>query len=368
MSDIATDSKKTAFHHYHVAAGARMVDFAGYRLPVQYDGITEEHLAVRNNVGLFDLSHMGEFEVSGPGALEFLQKMTTNNVAELQPGQIQYSCMTKPDGGIIDDLLVYRLPDRYMLVVNAANISKDFNWLRGHLDGGAALENRSEVISLLAIQGPNAQKLMSEVCDYDLDGMAYYTAATAEVCGREVLFSRTGYTGEDGFEIFVEPNDTEALWQGITEAGKKHDLKLIGLGARDTLRLEMKMALYGNDIDETTNPIEAGLSWICHLDKDFIGRDVIAKVKEEKPTRRLVCLEVEGRVVPRHGYDIVDGEEVIGRVTSGTQSPSLQRPIALGYVPRSRAKAGSTVQIAVRGKTFPATVVKPPFYKKASHR
>lgn len=368
MTDSTTDSKKTAFHNHHVAAGARMVDFAGYRMPVQYTGITDEHLTVRNKVGLFDLSHMGEFEVSGPGALKFLQTMTTNNVADLQEGQIQYSCMTKSDGGIIDDLLVYRLSDRYLLVVNAANISKDFNWLRDHLEGDAALENRSDVYSLLAIQGPEAQKLMTEVTDYNLDSMAYYTSATARICGREVLFSRTGYTGEDGFEIYIEPDDTEALWQGITEAGDKYDLKLIGLGARDTLRLEMKMALYGNDIDESTNPIEAGLSWICCLDKDFVGRDAIARVKEEKPARRLVCLELEGRVVPRHGYDIVNGEKVIGTVTSGTHSPSLQKPIGLGYVPRERAKSGSTVGIAVRDKTFPATVVKPPFYKKASHR
>lgn len=345
-----------------------MVDFAGYRMPVQYSGINEEHLAVRENVGLFDLSHMGEFEVSGSGALEFLQKVTTNNVAALEPGQVHYTCMTRPDGGIIDDLLVYCLPDRYMMVVNAANISKDFNWLRDHLDGRAALENKSDATSLLAVQGPNAQKLMAEVTDFDLDSMAYYTSATAEVCGREVLFSRTGYTGEDGFEIYIDPSDAEALWQGITEAGKKYDMKLVGLGARDTLRLEMKMALYGNDIDENTNPVEAGLSWICDLDKDFIGRDAIARVKEEKPVRRLVCLEVEGRVVPRHGYDIVEGEKVIGKVTSGTQSPSLQKPIALGYVPRKRSKSGSSVEIAVRGKTYPATVVKPPFYKKASHR
>lgn len=368
MSDASTDSKKTAFHDHHVSAGARMVDFAGYRMPIQYSGITDEHLAVRENVGLFDLSHMGEFEVSGPGALQFLQKTTTNNVADLQPGQIQYTCMTRPDGGIIDDLLVYRLPDRYMLVVNAANISKDFNWLRDHLEGDAALENRSEVISLLAVQGPNAQKLLSEVTDYDLDGMPYYTSDTAAICGRRVLFSRTGYTGEDGFEIYIEPDDTEALWQGITEVGRNQGLKPIGLGARDTLRLEMKMALYGNDIDESTNPIEAGLSWICYLDKEFIGRDAVAAVKKEKPARRLVCLELEGRVVPRHGYDIVEGDKVIGRVTSGTQSPSLQKPIALGYVPRNKSKSGSTVEIAARGKTFPATVVKPPFYKNASHR
>jgi aminomethyltransferase len=365
---MAKEPIKTPFYDFHVAAGAKMVTFAGFQMPIQYKGITTEHLAVRSNVGLFDLSHMGEFEVSGKDALAFLQKTTTNNVAALEIGKIQYSCMTTPEGGIVDDLLVYRLPDRYFLVVNAANIDKDFTWLQSCLFGNVQLINRSAETGLLAIQGPNAQKVLAKVTDYDLDSMTYYTFVVAKIAGVELLFSRTGYTGEDGFEIYIPPQHAAALWKGITEAGKEYDLELIGLGARDTLRLEMKMALYGNDIDETTTPIEAGLSWIVSFDKDFIGQDVIAKQKAEKPKRRLVCLELEGKVFPRRGYDIYDGGEVVGKVTSGTFSPSLRKPIALGYVPRVKSKVGSTVQVAIRDTMYPAVVVKPPFYKNASHR
>ena len=359
---------KTAFYDYHFAAGGKMVEFAGFKMPIQYQGITAEHLAVRNNVGLFDLSHMGEFEVSGPRALDFLQKVTTNNIAELEVGQIQYNCMTLPSGGIVDDLLIYRLPTDYMLVVNAANIDKDFDWLRSNLSADAELVDRSPLTSLLAIQGPNAEQVMSQITDYDLGGMSYYTWAEASVAGAKMMFSRTGYTGEDGFEIYIPPEHTDAVWRAVTEAGKKHNMELIGLAARDTLRLEMKMALYGNDIDETTTPIEAGLSWIVKLDKDFIGHDVLARQKEEKPKRRLVCLELEGKAIPRQGYDILDGDDVIGSVTSGTFSPSLQKPIALGYVVRRKAKSGTRVSIVIRNKTIPATIVKPPFYKNASHK
>lgn len=360
---------KTPFYDFHVAAGAKMVSFAGFHMPVQYKGITAEHLAVRNNVGLFDLSHMGELEVSGGDALAFLQKTTTNNVEALDKvGKIQYSCMTMPTGGIVDDLLVYRLEGRYLLVVNAANINKDFAWLQSHLFGDVQLIDLSTQTGLLAIQGPNAQKVLSEVTDYDLQNMGYYTSAIATIAGVEVLFSRTGYTGEDGFEIYVPPQHAATLWSAITKVGEKYELELIGLGARDTLRLEMKMALYGNDIDETTTPIEAGLSWIVSLDKDFIGKEVIARQKAEKPHRRLVCLELKDRSFPRHGYDIYDGGDVVGKVTSGTFSPSLKKPIAMGYVPLAKSKAGSTVEIAIRDKRYQAVVVKPPFYKKASHR
>ncbi len=366
---MATEPIKTPFYNFHVAAGAKMVTFAGFRMPVQFKGITAEHLAVRNNVGLFDLSHMGEFEVSGKDALAFLQKTTTNNVAALdEVGKIQYSCMTNPKGGIVDDLLVYRLQDSYFLVVNAANIDKDFAWLQSHVFGEVRLVNLSAETGLLAIQGPRAQKVLAEVTDYNLDDMAFYTSATAKIAGVELVFSRTGYTGEDGFEIYIPPQHAGTLWNGITKAGKKYDLELIGLGARDTLRLEMKMALYGNDIDETTTPVEAGLSWIVSFDKDFIGKDVIAKQKAEKPQQRLACLELEGRALPRHGHEIYDGGEVVGRVTSGTFSPSLKKPIALGYLPRIKSKVGSTVEIAIRDGRFPAVVVKPPFYKDGTHR
>jgi aminomethyltransferase len=369
MSAHSAEITRTPFHDFHVDAGARMVDFAGFRMPVQYKGITAEHLAVRDNIGLFDLSHMGEFEVTGSDALAFLQKTTTNDVSALaEPGTIQYSCMTLEDGGIVDDLLVYRLQDRYMLVVNAANIRKDFDWLSSHLEGEVQLVDRSQDIGLLAIQGPNAEGLMAELTDFDLSTMPYYAATVAPVAGVDVLFSRTGYTGEDGFELYISNDKCTELWAAVTKAGSEHGMELIGLGARDTLRLEMKMALYGNDIDETTTPIEAGLAWIVRLNKEFIGRDVIARQREEKPDRRLVCLELDGRAVPRPGFAIVDGEKEVGRVTSGTFSPSLQKPIALAYVPRTDSKSGSVVEIDIRGKRLPATVVKPPFYKNASHK
>lgn len=369
MTTTNLTSIKTPFYDRHVEAGAKMVEFAGFLMPVQYAGITFEHLAVRDNVGLFDLSHMGEFEVTGAGALDFLQQMTTNNPAKLEIGQIQYTCMPYPDGGIVDDLLIYRMDEQaYLLVVNASNLQKDFNWLESHRDGDVKLVDRSSELGLLAIQGPNAQKLMQKLTDYDLESMPYYTHVTTEVAGVELLFSRTGYTGEDGFEMYIPNEQCDTLWQAVVAAGKEHDLAFIGLGARDTLRLEMKMTLYGNDIDKTTSPVEAGLSWIVDFDTEFIGKDVILAQKLEKPKRRLVCFEVEGRSVPRHGYDIYDGEDKIGTVTSGTFSPSLQKPIALGYVPRLKGKIGRTVEIGVRDRRLVATVVKPPFYKKASHR
>ncbi|MDF1543483.1 MAG: glycine cleavage system aminomethyltransferase GcvT [bacterium] len=369
MTNATTDTiKKTPFYDKHVAAGAKMVEFAGYHMPIQYQGITAEHLAVRENIGLFDLTHMGEFEVSGEGATAYLQKVTTNNVEALAIGQIQYSCMTLPTGGIVDDLLVYRLEDSYLLIVNASNLQKDFDWLSSQLDPEVQLTNLSDQTALLAIQGPNAQKLMAELTDYDLDEMKYYTWAIAEIAGVDLLFSRTGYTGEDGFEIYMTYEQAETIWKEILEKGKKHGLELIGLGARDSLRLEMKMALYGNDIDESTTPIEASLGWIVHLDKEFIGKEVIAMQKAEKPSRRLVCLELEGRAFPRKGYDVIVNGEAAGKLTSGTFSPSLQKPIAMAYVPRSHTKSGSEVEVEIRGKKIAATVVKPPFYKNASHK
>lgn len=365
MSDSTESLKRTPYTDFHIAAGAKMVSFAGYYMPLQYTSIIDEHKAVRGNVGLFDLTHMGEFEVTGPGALDFLQAVTTNDVASLEPNQIQYSCMTYPDGGIVDDLLVYNLGDRFLLVVNAANIAKDFAWLQDHLIDGATVTDRSDEISLLAIQGPNAQKLLQELTPFNLDDLRYYHSVEAEVAGRNILFSRTGYTGEDGFELYI-PNAAGAhFWDAIMKTGKKYDLALIGLGARDTLRLEMKMALYGNDIDKTTNPIEAGLGWIVKLKKgDFIGSDVIRRVKEQKPSRKLVCLVLAGKAFPRHGYDIYDGDEKIGFVTSGTVSPSLGVPIAMGYVPGRLSQPGDTVEIDIRGRRFTADVIKPPFYKR----
>lgn len=365
MTASADNLKRTPYTDYHIAAGAKMVPFAGYLMPVQYTGIIEEHLAVRKNVGLFDLTHMGEFEVTGPNALKFLQSVTTNDVAALAVNQIQYSCLPYPDGGLVDDLLVYHLPDKYLLVVNAANLDKDLAWLKEHLIAGVNLVNRSDEISLLAIQGPNAAKVMADLTSYDLESVKYYWAAEAEVAGKKILFSRTGYTGEDGFELYI-PNALGAhFWKAVLEAGEKYNLMLIGLGARDSLRLEMKMALYGNDIDQTTNPIEAGLGWIVKLEKGpFVGSDVIARVKQEGPSRKLVCLVLEGKAFPRHGYDVYDGGKKVGQVTSGTVSPSLGIPIAMAYVPTALSKPGSTVEVDIRGKRFKAEVIKPPFYKK----
>ena len=368
MTHSDTPPKQTPFSKYHEAAGAKMVDFVGFYMPVQYKGITSEHLAVRQNVGLFDLSHMGEFEVTGKDALAFLQKTTTNNVASLEVGKIQYSCMPYPEGGIVDDLLVYRLADRFFLVVNASNIDKDFNWLKSHLFGDVKLVDRSDEFGLLAIQGPNAQKVMAELISHDIANMGYYTNAIAKVGSVELLFSRTGYTGEDGFELYIPPKHCDQLWKAVTDAGKKYGMEFIGLGARDSLRLEMKMALYGNDIDQTTTPVEAGLSWIVDFEKDFIGKPVMVKQRDEKPRRRLVCLELEGKVFPRHGYDIFDQGKAVGKVTSGTFSPSLQKPIAMGYVPLDKSTIGATVEVAIRDKQYPAVVVKPPFYKHGTHK
>ena len=359
---------KTPFYDKHVEAGGKIVEFAGFLMPIQYKGINTEHLAVRNNIGLFDLSHMGEFEVSGNDALAFLEKTTTNNVAALKPGEIQYSCMPNENGGIVDDLLVYRLEDRFFLVVNASNLQKDFDWLNSHLFGDVKLVDLSSEFGLLAVQGPNAQKLMEKLTDFDLENMGYYTHATANIAGVDVFFSRTGYTGEDGFEMYIAPEHCEKLWNAVTEAGNPMGLELIGLGARDSLRLEMKMALYGNDINDSTSPVEGGLSWIVNFDKDFIGADIIKQHKTDKPKRRLICLELEGKAFPRPGYEIYDGEEKIGELTSGTFSPSLEKPIALGYLPRLKAKAGTVVEIAIRKNRFKATVVKPPFYKHGTHR
>jgi len=371
MTDEKTSvaEKKTSFYKYHVEAGAKMVPFAGYVMPIQYRSMTEEHLAVRENVGLFDISHMGEFEVSGQDALHFIQKMTVNDVSKLQPGDIQYSCLCYENGGIVDDLLVYRLNNRYMMVVNAANLEKDFDWLKSHLEGHVRLENISDKTGLLAIQGPNALKLSSELTDFDLNALTYYKSAMVDIAGLKVLLSRTGYTGEDGVEIYIPNRYADDIWRVVVKAGEKFGLRLIGLGARDSLRLEMKMALYGNDIDQNTTPIEASLSWIVNFDcGDFIGRDVLKKQKEEKPKRRLICLELEGRAYPRSGYEIYSDGDKVGQVTSGTFSPSLQKPIALGYLPLPLTKLGNRVEIKIRDKFFPAIVVKPPFYKKGSHK
>jgi len=358
-------TKKTALYDIHKQLGAKIVEFAGFYMPIQYKGINEEHLRVRATVGMFDVSHMGEFEFTGPKALEFLQYMTINDVARLQDYQAQYSALCYDDGGIVDDLLVYRFPDRFVMVVNAANIEKDFDWLQQHLIDGVILKNRSDEYALLAIQGRDAMATLQKLTTVDLSQVKNYWFTEGEVAGVAMMIARTGYTGEDGFEIMFPPQHARKVWQAIMEAGKEFDIEPIGLGARDTLRLEVKYCLYGNDIDQTTNPLEAGLGWITRLDKgDFIGRDAIAAVKQQGLTRKLVGFELQGRAIPRHGYKIFNQNEEIGVVTSGMFSPLLKKPIGLGYVRIDHARVGSELNIEIRGRRFEARVVKTPFYKR----
>lgn len=342
-----------------------MVEFAGYYMPIQYKGINEEHVRVRTTVGMFDVSHMGEFEFIGPKALDFLQYMTINDVKNLSIYQAQYSALCYDHGGIVDDLLIYRLPDRYIMVVNAANIEKDFAWLQKHLIKGVIMKNRSDEYSLLAIQGRKAQNTLQKLTDVDLFQLKTYWLDEGTLAGVKMMIARTGYTGEDGFEIMFSPDHTEKVWQAIMEAGREFDIEPIGLGARDTLRMEVKYCLYGNDIDQNTNPLESGLGWITKLDKgDFIGRDAIQKVSQQGVQRKLVGFELEGKAIPRHGYKIFNEHREIGVVTSGMFSPLLQKPIGLGYVSNEYAKVDSELIIDIRGRSFPGRVVKTPFYKR----
>jgi aminomethyltransferase len=362
--------KKTAFYNIHEKAGAKLVDFASYLMPIQYRSITEEHKRVRKSVGLFDLSHMGEFVVSGPGARQFVQHAVTNDINTLGLGQVLYTAMCYPDGGIVDDLLVYNLGDIIYLVVNASNIDKDFAHLQSlKKTDDIKLENISDETALLAIQGPDAEKVLAKMTDYDLPSLKFYWAATAKIAGVEMLFSRTGYTGEDGFELYMAPKYAEQLWHATTEAAKEFDVEPIGLGARDSLRLEMKYALYGNDIDKTTNPLDAGLGWVVKLDKgDFVGRDALLKVKDAGIKRKNVAFELKERGFPRQHYPImVDGKRV-GEVTSGTFSPMLEKGIGAGYVPMECSKIGAEIGIDIRGKVIPAEIVKPPFYKHGTRK
>ena len=359
----------------HEALGAKMADFAGYNMPIVYSTIGDEHDAVRQRVGMFDVSHMGEFVVRGKEAMQFIQSVTSNDVSVLEIGDAQYSCLPNDTGGIVDDLLVYRLPEdqcsegerAYMLVVNASNIAKDWDWLTSKNTYAAKMINISDQTGLLAVQGPEAVALLQTLTDVDLSTIAYYHFTKGQVAGIEnVLISATGYTGSGGFELYVASDQVAALWDQVMEAGKGHDIRPCGLGARDTLRLEMGYCLYGNDIDDTTSPLEAGLGWITKLkvDADFCSKDIFIKQKEEGLQRRLVGLTVEGRRVPRAGYPICsEAEEDIGIVTSGTQSPTLDAPIAMGYVPAELRKAGSRIKVKIGKKCVDATVVKLPFVK-----
>jgi len=358
--------KNTALSHIHEALGAKMVPFAGYNMPVQYEGVNVEHEKVRNSVGVFDVSHMGEFFLKGEKAIELIQKVTSNDASVLHDGKVQYSCLPNDKGGIVDDLLVYRIKnDEYMLVVNASNIEKDWNWISSHNSYGVEMINKSDDISLLAVQGPKAAEALQSLTDIDLSNMEYYTFNIGTFAGIEnVIVSATGYTGSGGFEIYFRNEDAEAIWNAIFKAGEKFEIKPIGLAARDTLRLEMGFCLYGNDINDTTSPIEAGLGWITKFTKDFVNSDALKKQKEDGVTRRLIAFEITGKGIPRQGYEIVDADgNVIGEVTSGTMSPSLKKGIGLGYVTKAMAKRGTEIFIQVRKKAIPAVTVRLPFYK-----
>lgn len=360
--------KRTAFYDIHASLGAKIVEFGGFEMPVQYSGIIEEHLAVRNRVGVFDVSHMGEFEVKGKEALAFLQKATINDVSKLTEGRAQYSAMCYEDGGIVDDLLVYHCGDHYMLVVNASNTAKDFEWLRSQAGAGVELRDVSDAFSLLAVQGPKSQVTLQKLTKIDLSKMEYYHFTRGMLAGEQMIISRTGYTGEAGFELYFSSNAKAAkkVWESIFDAGKEFGVMPVGLGARDTLRLEMGFCLYGNDIDQTTNPLEAGLGWITKLEKgDFVGKSVLVKAKESGLQKKLAGFVIPERAVARHGCNIRKNGATVGHVTSGTFSPSLQKGIAMGYVRADLAKPGQDLQLDIRGKAVSATVMKLPFYQRS---
>jgi aminomethyltransferase len=365
----STALKRTPFYDFHRALGARIVEFAGFEMPVRYTGDVREHLAVRERAGIFDISHMGEFHVEGPGALEFLSRAITNDLASAVPGQAVYSPMCRPDGGIVDDLLVYRFDDHFMVVVNASNIAKDFEWLMDYCPAEVELEDRSDRTALLAIQGPKAPEVLRGLVPDEALDLGYYRFMEGPVCGADAVISRTGYTGEDGFELYFNPRHAARVWEGLMAAGKPHGLEPVGLGARDTLRLEVGYMLYGNDITDTTSPLEAGLGWTVKLGKgEFTGRDALVRQKEHGLRRRLAGFELEGRRVPRHDMTIEAGGRGLGTVTSGTFSPSLERPIGMGYVESGSAQTGTVLEIRAGEARLPARVVPRPFYKGGSRR
>ncbi|MBS1530064.1 MAG: glycine cleavage system aminomethyltransferase GcvT [Bacteroidetes bacterium] len=358
--------KNTALTHKHIELGAKMVPFAGYNMPVQYAGINAEHETVRKGVGVFDVSHMGEFILKGDKALDLIQRVTSNDASKLYDGKVQYSCLPNETGGIVDDLLVYRIDEKtYMLVVNASNIEKDWNWISKYNTEGVDMKDISDRTSLLAVQGPKAAEALQSLTDIDLGTMEYYTFSKGKFAGVDnVLVSATGYTGAGGFEIYVDNKNAEHVWDAVFKAGESMGIKPIGLGARDTLRLEMGFCLYGNDIDDTTSPLEAGLGWVTKFSKQFTNSANLQQQKNEGLKRKLVGFEMIERGIPRHDYEIVDAEgNNIGKVTSGTQSPSLQKAIGMGYVKSEFAAEGTELFINVRDNKVKAQVVKPPFYK-----
>lgn len=363
--------KRTPLYEEHASLGAKIVPFAGWEMPVQYPtGITAEHKAVREAAGLFDVSHMGEFVIRGPQALDLIQRVTVNDASRMEVGQAQYSAMCHPHGGVVDDLIVYRFADHWMLVVNASNLDKDLAWIRSHAgDLDVQVEDRSDAMALLALQGPAAREILRSLASIDVDDVRYYHFMEGKVNGAPAIIAGTGYTGEDGFELGVAAEDAAGVWRALLDAGKDAGLIPAGLGSRDSLRLEVGYALYGNDLDDEHTPLESGLGWITKLDKgDFIGRDVLVRQKEAGVPRRLVGMRITGKGFPRHGYAVLSAGEPVGVVTSGTVSPSLGYGVAMGYVPPELSKPDTTVQIDVRGKPVDAVVQRPPFYTKGSIR
>jgi aminomethyltransferase len=365
--ETTTDLKHTALTQKHISLGAKMVPFAGYLMPVSYTGLNDEHNTVRNAVGMFDVSHMGEFFLKGEGALDLIQRVTSNDASKLVDGKVQYSCLPNDNGGIVDDLLVYRYnQNEYYLVVNASNIEKDWNWIAAHNTKGVEMTNVSDSMSLLAVQGPKATEILQKLTDVDLSKIEYYSFTVGKIAGiDDVVISCTGYTGAGGFELYCDNSVAEKLWDAVMEAGKDAGIKPCGLGCRDTLRLEMGFCLYGNDIDDTTSPIEAGLGWITKFTKEFTNSKALLEQKEKGVSKKLVGFEMIDRGIPRHDYLIVDANgNQLGRVTSGTQSPTLNKAIGMGYVKTEFAKAGTEIFISIRDKAIKAVVAKVPFLKQ----
>jgi aminomethyltransferase len=367
----ASELRQTPLHDEHLASGGRMVPFAGWEMPIQYAaGITAEHNAVRTAAGLFDVSHMGEFEVVGPQALDLVQFVTTNDASRLEVGQAQYSTLPNEQGTLLDDLIVYRFEDRYMLVVNASNRAKDFEWISrfaGRFD--VQFTDRSDETALLALQGPQATEVLRGLTGEKLDAVGYYRFALGQVVGREAVLSRTGYTGEDGWELYLSPEAAPEVWSAILEEGREVGVLPAGLGARDSLRLEMGYPLFGNELDESHSPLQSGLGWVTKLDKgDFIGKAALQREKEEGIEQKLIGFRLRERGFPRPGYTIASGGEVVGSVTSGTLSPSLGTGIGMGYVPTELSQPGTELEIVIRNQNIPAEVVRPPFYREGSIR
>ena len=358
--------KKTPLFDDHVICGGKIIEFAGYGLPISYTSINEEHHIVRTKVGVFDVSHMGEFTISGSGALNFIQKMTTNDLSVLKPGQAQYSILCNENGGIIDDLIIYKKRNEYLMVVNASNISKNLKWLNKHANEDVLIKNVSDFVGLLAIQGPKSRNLLNKISDIEINGIAFYNFKNGYIKGIDVMISRTGYTGELGYEIYVHSDSIIDLWKVLIKEGEKFGLKPVGLGCRDTLRMEMKYPLYGSDISENTNPLEAGLKWAVKFNKEnFIGKSKLLKI-QKNPVKKLVCIEMSERAIPRYGNSILFKDYVVGKVTSGTMSPSLKKGICMGYVDRKFCSQGNPISINIRGKNKKGVIVKAPFYKSGS--